>query len=74
LTPARSAKAKPPASFLDDFPSLRYYPQIVYFRARAQEGLKSSSAGDLYKAFLAIKAKSDPDPMVADALKRAKGL
>jgi tetratricopeptide (TPR) repeat protein/predicted Ser/Thr protein kinase len=67
-------KGEATSVFLDDFPTFRYYPQVYYYRGRVQEGLKSPSAGELYKTFLAIKAKSDPDPMVADAQKRAKTL
>jgi tetratricopeptide (TPR) repeat protein len=68
-------KGEATSVFLDDVPSFRYYPQIYYYRARVQEGLKSPAAGASYKAFLAIKAKADPsDPLVTDARKRAKGL
>ena len=67
-------KGEATSVFLDDFPTYRYYPQVYYYRARAQEGLKSPAAGDLYQKFLAIKAKADPDPMVADAQKRARAL
>jgi eukaryotic-like serine/threonine-protein kinase len=68
-------KGEATSVFFDDVPSFRYYPQVYYFRARALEGMKSSSAGDLYKVFLGLKAKGDPgDPMVADARKRARAL
>jgi tetratricopeptide (TPR) repeat protein len=68
-------KGEAASVFLDDIPSLRYYPQIYYYRGRTEEGLKSPAAGESYKAFLALKAKaSSTDPMVADARKRAKAL
>ena len=68
-------KGEATSVFLDDVPSFRYFPQVYYYRARVQEGMKSAAAGESYKAFLAIKAKADPsDAMVADARKRAKAL
>ncbi|MCU1232117.1 MAG: Serine/threonine-protein kinase PknB [Candidatus Solibacter sp.] len=68
-------KGEAASVFLDDIPSLRYYPQVYYYRARTEEGMKSPAAGESYKTFLAIKAKASPtDPMVADARKRAKAL
>ena len=48
---------------------------MYYYLGRAQEGMKSSAAGASYKTFLTMKSKPDgSDPMVADALKRAKSL
>jgi tetratricopeptide (TPR) repeat protein/predicted Ser/Thr protein kinase len=68
-------KGEAASVFLDDVPSLRYYPQIYYYRARVEEGVKSPAAGESYKAFLAIRSKADPsDRMVADARKRAIAL
>jgi tetratricopeptide (TPR) repeat protein len=68
-------KGEATSVFLDDVPSFRYFPQVFYYRARVQEGMKSAAAGESYKAFLAIKAKADPaDTMVADARKRGKAL
>jgi eukaryotic-like serine/threonine-protein kinase len=58
------------AVFLDDEPSYRGFPPVLYFLGRAQEGLHNADAADSYKAFLAIKAKGDADPLVADARKR----
>jgi tetratricopeptide (TPR) repeat protein/predicted Ser/Thr protein kinase len=60
------------AVFLDDEPSYRYLPPVYYYQGRAREGLKSPGAVDSYKAFVAIKEKADPDPLVADARKRAQ--
>jgi eukaryotic-like serine/threonine-protein kinase len=58
------------AVFLDDEPSYRGFPAVLYFLGRAQEGLHNAAAADSYKAFLAIKAKGDGDPLVADARER----
>jgi len=56
--------------FLDDEPSYHQFPPVLYYLGRAQEGLHNASAADSYKAFLAIKEKSDRDPLVADARQR----
>jgi eukaryotic-like serine/threonine-protein kinase len=56
--------------FLEDLPTYHYYPPILYYFGRAQEGLKSAGAADSYKSFLAIKEKSEADPLVADARRR----
>jgi hypothetical protein len=43
---------------------------VLYYFGRAQEGLKSAGAADSFKAFLAIKEKSETDPLVTDARRR----
>jgi tetratricopeptide (TPR) repeat protein len=53
--------------FLDDLPTYHYFPPVLYYFGRAQEGLKSAGAPDSFKAFLAIKEKSEADPLVSDA-------
>jgi eukaryotic-like serine/threonine-protein kinase len=58
------------ALFLDDIPSFHDFPPVYYFLGRAQEGLGSAGAAESYKQFLAIKAKGDGDPLVADARRR----
>src|SRR5581483_1142000 len=59
------------AIFLDDVPTFHDFPPVLYYLGRAREGLGSgASALDSYRQFLAIKAKSDRDPLVADARKR----
>lgn len=60
------------AVFLDDVPTFHYFPPVLYYRGRSQEGLGSKSAIDLYKQFLAIKTKGDGDPLVADARRRVE--
>ncbi len=63
------------AVFLDDIPTLHYYPPLLYYLGRAQQGLGSSAAADSYRSFLDIKKKqSDPDPLVEDARRRLSSL
>ena len=56
--------------FVDDLPSYRLFPPVYYYLGRAKEGMKSASAVDEYKAFLAIKEKGDERGLVADARRR----
>jgi tetratricopeptide (TPR) repeat protein len=68
-------KGEATAVFFDDIPSFRYFPQVYYYQARAEEGLKSPGAVEAYRTFLAIKTNAEPgDAMVTDARKRAKAL
>jgi eukaryotic-like serine/threonine-protein kinase len=56
--------------FLDDEPSYRKFPPVLYYLGRTQEALHNAAAADSYKVFLAIKEKGDADPFVVDARKR----
>jgi eukaryotic-like serine/threonine-protein kinase len=56
--------------FLDDEPSYRVFPEVLYYLGQAQEGLHSAGAADSYKAFLAVKAKGVDDPLIKDARRR----
>jgi len=58
------------ALFLDESPTYHLFPSVYYYLGRAQEGLKSPAAAGSYKTFLAMKEKSDKDPLVADARRR----
>ena len=58
------------ALFLDESPTFHLYPPVLYYRGLAQDGLNSPSAAQWYKAFLSIKEKGEPDPMIQDARKR----
>ena len=58
------------ALFLDDVPTYHLFPQVLYYQARVEEGLKNAGAVDSYKAFLAIKKNTDEDPLVRDAKAR----
>lgn len=60
------------ALFLDEVPTYHLFPPVYYYLGRVQEGLKSPAAAESYKTFLAIKAKSTGDPLVADARRRVR--
>ena len=66
---ARSGEAV--AVTLDDVPTYRYFPQVIYYKGLAQAGLKSAAAKESFAAFLAIKKIGDEaSGLVADARKR----
>jgi len=44
---------------LDDWATMRYYPQVTYYKGLAQAGLKSPAAKDSFAAFLALKVNGD---------------
>ena len=70
LEMCRERRGEATAVFLDDVPSYRLFPPVLYYLGRAHEGLNSPDATVSYKAFLAIKEKGDGDPLVADARRR----
>ena len=61
------------AVFLDDEPSLRYFPLAYYYRGRAREGMHNARAADDYRTFLQFKSHSEGDPLVTDARHRFTG-
>jgi tetratricopeptide (TPR) repeat protein/predicted Ser/Thr protein kinase len=58
------------ALFLDEAPTYRYYPPVLYYLGRVKEALQSPAAADSYKAYVAIKKNSGEDPLLADARRR----
>ena len=61
------------AFFFDEIPTYRYLPAVHYYQGRAQDGLGSDGGSSSYQTFLAIKQKSERDPMVEDAKRRLAG-
>jgi tetratricopeptide (TPR) repeat protein len=58
------------AVFLDDNPTVRYYPPAEYYLGRARLALENTSGAYNLNSFLQIKVRSEADPMIADARKR----
>lgn len=56
--------------FLDEVPTYRALPPVYYYLGRSQDGLNSDGGAESYRTFLAIKAKSDGEPLLADARRR----
>ena len=66
---ARKRQGEATAVLLDDVPSYRYFPPLHYYFGRAQQGLKSTSAAESYKTFLAF-SKTGEGALAADARAR----
>ena len=56
--------------FLDDEPTFGYFPAVHYYQGQAREGLKSTRAGESFKAYLAIRGQSKDDPLVPEIRQR----
>ncbi len=56
--------------FLDEVPTYRYLPPVLYIKARAQDMLNNPAAVESYKSFLAIHGKARQDADVVDANRR----
>jgi len=65
-------KGEATAVFLDEVPTFRLYPPVLYDLGRAREGLKSPGAAEAFKSYLGLATGPD-DPRVADAKKRLAG-
>jgi tetratricopeptide (TPR) repeat protein/predicted Ser/Thr protein kinase len=72
LDAALRRRGEAAALFLDDVPTYRYFPEVLYYLGRAQEGLGSPGSVGRYKAFIDIKSKSEMDPIVEDAKRRLR--
>ena len=70
LEAALERQGEATAIFLDDVPTYRDFPPVLYYLGRAQEGLKSPAAAQSYKTFLSLKTAAQNDPLVADARAR----
>ena len=58
------------AVYLDEVPTARLFPPVLYYLGRTREGLKSvTGAADAYKSFLASR-KGEGDTLTADARRR----
>ncbi|HEY7575736.1 MAG TPA: protein kinase [Thermoanaerobaculia bacterium] len=61
------------ALFLDEAPTWRLYPPVLYYLGRAKEELNSPAAADSYKAYLAARPSGSDEPLAVDARKRLGG-
>lgn len=56
--------------FMSDMPTYGYVVPVYYYLGRAEEGLGSSGAADLYRKFLSLQAKGDGSLLLDDARMR----
>ncbi len=69
LDAALKRRGEATAAFLDEVPTYRLFPPVLYYSALAGRGLKDRAANDSLRAFLAIRAKAQADPLTTEARK-----
>ena len=56
--------------FLDEEPTAAYFPPLLYYRARARQGVSEDGKSEAYADYLAIRGNSKEDPLAQEARKR----
>ena len=56
--------------YLDDDPTMRYFPVVYYYQGLARAGLKSAGANESFKTFLSLQRNAEGNPLVNDAKRR----
>ena len=67
LEGALNRRGEATAAFLDEVPTYRLFPPVLYHLACAGLGLKDRAAIEPLRAFLAIRGKAQGDPLAAEA-------
>jgi tetratricopeptide (TPR) repeat protein len=67
LEGALNRRGEATAAFLDEVPTYRLFPPVLYHLARAGRGLNDRAADESLQAFLAIRGKAEADPLAAEA-------
>jgi tetratricopeptide (TPR) repeat protein len=52
--------------FMDNVPTIGYFPPVYYLQGRAREGLKSPGFADSYRTYLSIRGKAGEDPLLPE--------
>ena len=58
--------------FMDNVPTIAYFPPVYYYQGRVREGLKSPGFTDSYRTYLSIRGKAGEDPLLADIHRRLR--
>jgi tetratricopeptide (TPR) repeat protein len=66
----RERRGEAMAVFLDDLPTVRYYPPLLYWLGRARE-MQKLDARPQYEEFVRIREGATGDLLVADARRRS---
>ncbi len=56
--------------FMDNFPTVAYFPLVQYYQGRVRQGLKSPGFAEPYRAYLSIRERAGEDPLLADIHRR----
>ena len=55
--------------FMDNVPTVGYFPSVYYLQGRAREGLKSPGFAESYRTYLSIRGKAGEDPLLPEIRK-----
>ena len=69
LETAVNRRGEATAAFLDEVPTYRLFPPVLYYLGRAGVALKDPAAAESLRAFLAIRGGARRDPLVVEARK-----
>jgi tetratricopeptide (TPR) repeat protein/predicted Ser/Thr protein kinase len=56
--------------FMDNTPTIAYFPFVYYYQGRVREGLKSPGFAEPYRRYLSIRGKAGQDPLLGDIHRR----
>ena len=56
--------------FMDNVPTIAYFPPLYYYQGRVREGLKSPGFAEPYRTYLSIRGRAGEDPLLADIHRR----
>ena len=52
--------------FIDNVPTIAYFPSVYYYQGRVREGLHSPGFAESYHTYLSIRGQAGEDPLLAD--------
>jgi tetratricopeptide (TPR) repeat protein len=55
--------------FMDNSPTIAFYPVLYYYLGRVRDGLKSPGAPDSYRQYLSIRQQAGEDPLLPEIRK-----
>jgi tetratricopeptide (TPR) repeat protein len=56
--------------FMDNVPTIAYFPPVYYYQGRAREGLKSPGFAESYRNYLSIRGQAGEDPLLPEIHRR----
>jgi serine/threonine protein kinase/tetratricopeptide (TPR) repeat protein len=56
--------------FMDNVPTIGYFPPVYYLQGRAREGLKSPGFAESYRIYLSIRGQAGEDPLLPEVRRR----
>lgn len=56
--------------FMDNVPTIAYFPPVYYYQGRVRQGLKSPGFAEPYRGYLSIRGRAGEDPLLADIHRR----